>query len=170
MGEDIGVSRQPTGAAFDIVLLLHVACVVVGLATTVASAATASRVKTLTERAVPLPESMSRYFAPGVNWAGRTTYGIPVFGFTLIAMSGGVYALSDGWVLSGLAIFVVLAFLAEGVLWPTERRLQVTLADALAQKVPPDASVLGDVKTMSASAVASVVLLVVGSVLMVAQP
>jgi hypothetical protein len=170
MGEDIGVSRQPTGAAFDIVLLLHVACVVVGLATTVASAATASRMKTLTERAVPLPETVARYFAPGVNWAGRAMYGVPVFGFALLAMSRGVYALSDGWVLGGLAIFVVLAFVAEGVLWPTERRLQGALAEVLAQKVPADPSVLTDLKTMNVSAVASVVLLVVGSVLMVLQP
>ena len=35
--------HQPDGAAFDIVLLLHVACVVVGVVTTAAAAATATR-------------------------------------------------------------------------------------------------------------------------------
>ncbi len=170
MGEDIAVSHQPTGAAFDVVLILHVACVVVGLATTVTSAATASRVRTLTERSVPLSEAMSRYFAPGVNWAGRSMYGIPVFGFALIAMSQGAYALGDGWVLAGLMIFVVLAMVAEGVLWPAERRLQVTLAEPLAQKSPPSTAVLGDLKNMMRSATACVVLLVIGTALMLAQP
>ena len=42
--------HQPQGAAFDIVLLLHVACVVVGLVTTVTAAATASRLRRLVVR------------------------------------------------------------------------------------------------------------------------
>jgi hypothetical protein len=167
MSEDIAVSRQPSGAAFDIVLLLHIACVVVGLAATVTSAATASRVRRLIDRSAPLSEATSRYFAPGVNWAGRVAYGIPVFGFALLAMSKGAYALRDGWVLAGLGLF---ALLAEGVLWPTERRLQGTLAAPLAGGIPPDSTVLGDVKRMALSATVCVVLLLGGSALMVAQP
>jgi len=164
------MSHQPDGAAFDVVLLAHVACVVVGLATTLASAATASRLQRLVDRASPLSESMARYFAPGVNWAGRTTYGIPVFGFALLAMSQGAYALHDGWVLSGLGIFAVLVLLDEYVLWPSERRLQGTLADSLAEGSAPGSSVLRDARTMQFSASASVALLVLGSVLMLAQP
>jgi hypothetical protein len=170
MGEDIGVSRQPSGAAFDVVLLLHIACVVVGLATTVTSAATAARIQRLIDRSAPLSEALSRYFAPGVNWVGRVTYGIPVFGVALLAMSKGAYALSDGWVLAGLGLFVLLVLVAEGVLWPSERRLQVTLTERLAQGVAPGSAVLGDAKTMAFSATVCVLLLLGGSVLMVAQP
>ena len=72
-----GVHHQPDGPAFDIVLILHVGCVVVGLATLVASAATAARLRTLLGGRCPLPEAVARYFRPGVNWAGRTVYGIP---------------------------------------------------------------------------------------------
>ena len=93
--------HQPDGPAFDIVLLLHVGCVVVGLVTTATAAATASRLRRLLGSPLPLPEPLRRYFRPGVNWAGRTVYGIPVFGFALIAMSQGAYALGDGWVLGG---------------------------------------------------------------------
>ncbi len=121
--------HQPDGAAFDIVLLLHVGCVVVGLVTTATAAATATRLRRLLGSPLPLPEPLRRYFRPGVNWAGRTVYGIPVFGFALIAMSQGAYALGDGWVLGGLAIFAAVALVGEGVLWPAERRLQVALAD-----------------------------------------
>ena len=42
-------------------------------------------------------------------------------------MSQGAYALGDGWVLGGLALFVAFALLAEGVMWPAERRLQVAV-------------------------------------------
>ena len=43
-------------------------------------------------------------------------------------MSQGAYALGDGWVLGGLAIFAAVALLGEGVLWPAERRLQAAVA------------------------------------------
>ena len=106
--------HQPDGAAFDIVLLLHVACVVVGLVTTATAAATATRLRRLLGSSLPLPEPLRRYFRPGVNWAGRTVYGIPVFGFALVAMSQGAYALGQGWVLGGLAIFAAVALARRG--------------------------------------------------------
>ena len=163
--------HQPDGAAFDIVLLLHVACVVVGLVTTATAAATASRLRRLLGSPLPLPEPLRRYFRPGFNWAGRSVYGIPVFGFALIGMSQGAYALGQGWIVGGLALFGGVALVGEGVLWPAERRLQVALTAADA----PDSSTSGesldsDVVSMSCAAVAALVLLIAGTVLMVAQP
>src|ERR1700722_12694424 len=143
--------HQPDGAAFDIVLLLHVGCVVVGLVTTGTAAATATRLRRLLGSPVPLPEPLRRYFRPGVNWAGRTVYGIPVFGFALIGMSRGAYALGQAWVFGGLAIFAALALVGEGTLWPTEQRLQVALSqpendggggESIAQTLQRDATVL----------------------------
>jgi hypothetical protein len=162
--------HQPDGAAFDIVLLLHVACVVVGLVTVSAAAATATRLRRLLGSPLPLPDTLRRYFRPGVNWAGRTVYGIPVFGFALLAMSQGAYALGQGWVLGGLAIFAAVALLGEGALWPAERRLQAAFSSvgdrqgSLAPTLDHDATV------MARAAVAAVLLLVAGTVLMVAQP
>jgi hypothetical protein len=159
--------QQPDGPAFDIVLLLHVGCVVVGLVTTAAAAATAARLRRLLGSPLPLPETLRRYFRPGVNWAGRTVYGIPVFGFALIAMSQGAYALGDGWVLGGLTIFAALVLVGEGVLWPAEQRLQV----ALAADDPAAPESLGrDATSMERAAVAALVLLVAGTVLMLTQP
>jgi len=162
--------HQPDGAAFDIVLLLHVACVVVGLVTTGTAAATATRLRRLLGSPVPLPETLRRYFRPGINWAGRTVYGIPVFGFALLAMSQGAYALGQGWVLGGLAIFAAVALLGEGVLWPAEQRLQNALAPS---DVAPDAGeppLDHDATVMARAASAALVLLLAGTVLMVAQP
>jgi uncharacterized membrane protein len=164
--------HQPDGAAFDIVLLLHVACAVVGLVTTVAATTTAGRLQRLLAASAPLPEPLRRYFRPGVNWAGRTMYGIPAFGFALLAMSQGAYALGDGWVLAGLALFVVVALLAEGVMWPAERRLQVAFSAVGTEAGPfPDGDAVGrDARAMARAAGAALVLLVAGMVIMVAQP
>jgi hypothetical protein len=188
-----GVHAQPQGPAFDIVLLLHVGCVVAGLATVVTSAATAARLRRLLRVGRSLPEAVVRYFRPGVNWGGRLLYGIPIFGFALLAMSHGAYALSDGWVVSGLAVFVVVVVLAEGVLWPAERRIQASVSSGSASAASSDAAAstsdsapgdgseaepdvrgaptaLRDAELIVWSAAVALVLLLVGTVLMVAQP
>ena len=172
MGEHVAMHHQPDGPAFDVVLLLHVGCVLAGLVTTTTAAATASRLRRLVRGSAPLPEPLRRYFRPGINWVGRTAYGIPVFGFALLAMSQGAYALGDGWVLGGLALFVAFALLGEGVLWPAERRLQTALAAVGAAADPlevPD-SCAGDATSMARAAGAGLVLLLAGVVIMIAQP
>lgn len=163
--------HQPQGAAFDIVLLLHVGCAVAGLATMAAAAAVATRLRRLLRSPGPLPEPVRRYFRPGVNWAGRAVYGVPVFGFALVAMSRGAYALGQAWLLAGLALFVMVAVLGEGVLWPAERRLQATLASAGASTPALEtAGATADAAAMARSAATALVLLLAGMVLMVAQP
>jgi uncharacterized membrane protein len=162
--------HQPDGVAFDIVLLLHVACVVVGLVVTTAAAATATRLRRLLGSSLPLPDALRRYFRPGVNWAGRSMYGIPVFGFALLAMSQGAYALGQGWVLGGVAIFGAVALLAEGVLWPAERRVQIALSASDPATPPPAEALEQHATAMVRAATAALVLLVAGTVLMVAQP
>ncbi len=164
--------HQPDGAAFDIVLLLHVGCVVVGFVTTATAGAVATRLRRLLGSPVPLSEPLRRYFRPGVNWAGRTIYGIPVFGFALLAMSDGAYALGEAWVLGGLALFAGVALVGEGVLWPAERRLQVavTAADPATGPFPATGLMNRDARVMARSASAAIVLLLAGTVVMVAQP
>jgi len=165
------VHHQPAGAAFDVVLLLHVACALAGLVTTVAAAATATRLRRLLRASAPLPEPLRRYFRPGVNWAGRSMYGIPVFGFALLAMSQGAYALGDGWVLAGLVLFAAAVLLSEGLMWPAERRLQAAVAAAgTGVPLPGMDSLERDATRMARAAGGGLVLLVAGLVVMVAQP
>ena len=165
-----GVHHQPDGPAFDIVLLLHVGCVVVTLATLVASIATATRLRAVLDASTPFPDPVTRYFRPGVNWAGRSIYGIPVFGFLLLALSHGAYALHDGWVVGGLVIVVGAVLVAEYALWPAERRLQVSLVPLQSRTAPAGEAVRRDARAMVLSATAALLLLLAGSALMVAQP
>ena len=72
--------HQPDGAAFDIVLLLHVACVVVGLVTAATAAATAARLRRLLGSPLPLPEPLRRYFRPGVTGPGAPSTASPCSG------------------------------------------------------------------------------------------
>jgi hypothetical protein len=165
-----GVHHQPDGPAFDIVLILHVGCVVVGLVTLVASTATATRLRQLLQSSAPFPNAVARYFRPGVNWAGRSVYGIPLFGFLLLALSQGAFSLGEGWITAGLTIFVGVVVVTEGSLWPAERRLQVSLATLREGDAPAGDSALHDAGVMARAASVALLLLVAGSVLMVAQP
>ncbi|HVX21269.1 MAG TPA: hypothetical protein VHB02_07970 [Acidimicrobiales bacterium] len=140
--------HRPTGAAFDAVLLLHVLCAVVGFGTVVASAVQAGRLRSV--RSAPVPAGLRSYFAPGVNWAGRTLYGVPVFGFVLLAMSDGFFHLADGWVLWGFVLWVAAIFVAEGVLWPAERRVQSALAGGGADPAGPASGPGGGATTAAA--------------------
>ncbi len=179
--------HRPTGAAFDVVLLLHVACAVVGLGTVVASAVQAGRLRSAGSG--PVPDGLRAYFIPGVNWAGRALYGVPVFGFVLLGMSGGFFHLGDGWVLWGLTLWVLAIFGAEWALWPAERRIQVALAstsvsgpgdpatDDVAPAVPVTAvapaiagRVAAECRTIVWVGIGLALILLLAGFLMVAQP
>jgi hypothetical protein len=119
---------SPSGAAFTVVLVLHVAAVLVCMVVLVASTVAAARL--ITARPGPLPASVRAYFSPGVNWAGRTLYLVPVLGSVLIGLSGGRDSFVDTWVLIGLGLWTAAAGVAEAALWPAERRVQRALSAA----------------------------------------
>jgi hypothetical protein len=87
-----------------------------------------------------------------------------------LALSSGAYSLRDGWALAGLIIIVAAVLVAEYALWPAERRLQVSLVPLVGGDTSVGEAVLRDATTMVLSAGVALLLLVGGSVLMVAQP
>ncbi len=107
-------------AAYDIVLLAHVLAVLAALVAVVVAGASAVALS----RPGPIPQHLLRYYRPGVNWAGRVLFVVPVLGFVLITLSEGQWAVSDRWIVIGLVLWLAAATLAEAVLWPAERRLQ----------------------------------------------
>lgn len=160
------MQHQPTGAAFDLVLLLHAGSAIVGLATTVTAAGTGNRLRRVLASGVPVPEAVRRYFRPGFNWAGRIVYAVPVLGIALVAMSHGAYTFREGWIVAGLGLFAGVVLLCEGVAWPAERRLQ----SALATEVTDTGPLQRNAAALVRSAAAAALLLVVAVVVMVAQP
>ena len=85
-------------------------------------------------RSGPGSEPVRRYYRPGVNWAGRVLFLVPVLGVALMAMSHGDWSFGDGWIAIGLALWAGVAVVAEMALWPAERRLQEAVADPAAAR------------------------------------
>jgi hypothetical protein len=138
-------SVNDSSVAYDLVLLAHVLTALVGLVAVVTAAGFALGLRGALRRGGPLPDSLVRYYRPGVNWVGRVLFAVPVFGVALIAMSGGEWSWSDTWVSLGMGIWAVIAVAAEAVLWPGERHLQEMVAARSAMSSTPssDGTVVG---------------------------
>lgn len=117
----------PSGPAFSVVLLLHVASAVVGFGAMVTTGVQAARVRRGPD--APAARAVARYFRPGVNWVARVIYLVPVLGLALIGLSRGAFGLGDPFVEVGLGVWLTSVLVAELVLWPGERRIQRALAE-----------------------------------------
>ena len=113
----------PTGVLYSTLLIFHVVSGVMGFGTTALTGIQAARARR--GPSAPSAAGVRRYFRPGVNWAGRALYGVPVFGFALVAASHDAWHAGDAFVVVGLALWLVAALVAEVVIWPAERRVQV---------------------------------------------
>jgi hypothetical protein len=158
--------RTPTGPAFTVVLIGHVAVVLIGLVTLVAGGLSAARLLLANGR--ELPPSVRSYFSPGVNWAGRVLYLVPVFGAALLAMSHGADRVGDAWVLEGIGLWAGAVTLAEGFLWPAERRVQRALEAGDGAGAGSD--VRKACRQICAAAAGASALVVAAMVVMVARP
>lgn len=150
------------GAAYDLVLLAHVLAAVAAFGTVIVAGLYAN----VLLRRTSVSDAVTRYYRPGVNWAGRVLFAVPLLGVALIAMSRGGWSYSDRWVMGGLALWAVVAVVGEVVLWPAERRLQGLVTSGHFDRSLHRALCLKAV----GSAAGMCVLLIVTTVVMVAKP
>lgn len=168
--------NAPTGAAFDVVLILHVGCFLVAFASVLVTGTQAWRLRG--GPGSPAAESVARFFRPGINLPGRAIYAVIVLGALLVVMSQKAYDFSDPFVELGLVLWVAVVGLAETVVWPGERRLQravATWGDGTPpdERPPPDGEPF-DVKTAATTVAlcswAVCALLIAAVVVMVDKP
>jgi len=169
-------SVNQNSAAYDLVLLAHVLAAVAALVAVAVAGGFAMALRGALRRGGPVSEVLVRYYRPGVNWAGRVLFAVPVLGAVLIAMSGGEWSWSDTWVSLGTAAWAAVAVVAEAVLWPHERRLQQAVASADGGGVPDgrqsESGAAVEARCLRAGLVATgcAVTLVAVAVLMAAKP
>jgi hypothetical protein len=116
----------PTGAAFDVVLMAHVAFALIGLGSLFLTGLQAWRARTGPGSSAA--ESVARYFRPGVNWPGRSLYAVVVLGVLLVFMSQKAYGFDDPFVQIGFVLWIGSVAVAELSVWPGERRLQTLVS------------------------------------------
>lgn len=115
------------GAAFDVVLGLHVGSALVALGSVAATGAYASMASaTAGGKKVDAGRAQAerRFFRPGPNWPARVIFLVPAFGIALLAMDGEFYRLSQAWLIASIGCWLVAASVALLALWPAEARIQ----------------------------------------------
>lgn len=160
----LAVVLAASGVGFGILLIAHVASALVGFGAVATSGVQAAR---LARVRGPVPGDLRRYFAPGVNWAGRVLYLVPAFGAALVADSTR-FGFALPWVEAGLGLWAVSVLVAEVLLWPAERRIQRALA--VPEEPVGATGVAGDCRLVALTSVFVVTAFVAATVLMVAQP
>jgi hypothetical protein len=159
------------GPAYDVVLLAHVLSALIGFGAVVVAGGYALALL----RSGPDNGAVRRYYRPGVNWAGRILFLVPVLGVALIAQSHGHWAYSDGWIGLGLVLWAFAALVAEMALWPAERQLQTVVTDSSSPTPPPTPPVSdGELRSLCLRVMLLAALLLVvavtAAVVMVAKP
>ena len=156
----------PSGALYSTLLMLHVLCALVGFGAVGITGIQAARVRR--GPSAPGAAGVRRYFRPGVNWTGRVLYGVPVFGFCLLAASRGAFRAGDGFVVAGLLLWATAAVVAEVVVWPVERRIQQALSRRWEDQGDPRLD--RDCRRAAAGAALLGVVFVSATVLMIGKP
>lgn len=159
-----------TGAAFQVVLVLHVLSAVVGFGS-IAATGCYARLGRAGDRQPP--EAVRRYFGPGRNLPSRFILAVPVLGLALAGLGAGG-DLAEPWLWASSGLWAGATALAAGVLWPAEARIQSLLAPtSLSPTSPtrPGGAELARAATRASRAAALVDLAAAAAfVLMVARP
>jgi hypothetical protein len=163
----------PTDPLYSILLLLHVGTAVVGFGALALTGVQARRARKGPDG--DRADGVRRFFRPGINWAARALYAVPVLGFGLISASKGAFAANDGFVLAGLGLWGLATVVAEFVVWPGERRIQEVVSTEWTdgrwiEGKGTDGRFETDCGRVAAAAAVLSVVFVVAVVLMVGRP
>jgi uncharacterized membrane protein len=161
------VHSVPVGAGFSVLLLLHVACAIVGFGAVAVTGVEARRARR--GPTGPGADGVRRYFSPGVNWAARALYGVPVFGLGLVSASKGAFSTGDGFVVAGIGLWALATVVAEVVVWPGERRIQTTVSSGW-ETAGSDGRFDLDCRRVSGAAVVLCGVFLAAFIVMIAQP
>lgn len=111
------------GALYQVVLVVHILCAVVGFGSILVTGGYASAARR-GSKVGQVSRAVRRYFRPGANLASRLIYAVPVLGLILVGMSGGgLRFLDQFWLVLGSGLWLLAAGLATGVVWPAEARM-----------------------------------------------
>jgi hypothetical protein len=117
------IGAGASSKAYDVVLVIHA---VLAIATLVVLLTLRSAAVAVQRHPAP-SEAARRTFSGRREVAGRTVHLLPLSGLALLGLSQGRYGLVDGFVLVGLALWLVAAALLEGTAFPAQREVAALL-------------------------------------------
>ncbi len=122
--------------AYNLVLLLHIVCVIVGFGGVILNGVYASRAQQLPPEQNLAVMEVNSFVSMKV--AEIFIYLVPIFGFGLVSMSDGAYGWGDLWVWLSIVIYVISLGVSHGLLMPTVKKM-LDLQRGMVAAGPPSA-------------------------------
>lgn len=148
-----------TSKAFDVLLVVHLLVALAALVSLVVLRAAAAQVA----RDGTATEASRRSFRGGPELAVRVVHLLPLTGLGLLATSRGAYSLFDGFAEAGLALWFAISAVLEGVAFPAQRRVAVTLAAAATSPKRDAATVVRGCELAGLGLLAAAAVMILGS-------
>ena len=159
-------ASPPRSAIFDLVLIVHILVALLSVITMAAAYAAASSLSSLGSDG-SWPSSAVRFFRPGPEVIGRVIHLLPVTGLALLGLSRGAFQLTDGFVMAGLALWLIGGGIAELVVFPASR----DIASAIGAQDPAESAIVRGLAGKLRWGVDAVILsLGIAAIVMLAQP
>ena len=114
---------------YNVVLLLHIVCVIVGFGGVILNGVYASRARRLPPEQNLAVMEVNSFVSMKV--AEIFIYLTPVFGFALMGMSDKVFQISQMWIWLSLVIYVVSLGVSHGLLMPKVKTMLATQREML---------------------------------------
>lgn len=115
------------GFAYNVVLLLHILCAIVGFGGVILNGVYASRARQLPPEQNLAVMEVNSFVSMKV--AEIFIYLVPVFGFALLGLSDKAYQFSQLWVWLSIVIYVVALGVSHGALMPKVKQMLATMRD-----------------------------------------
>ncbi len=162
-------------AAYDIVLVLHIVCAIVGFGAVILNGIYGQQVK-----AHPGPEGLAIFQANKlVSKIGEYfIYAVFVLGFVLVLLGGDVVEFGQTWVWLSMTLFLISIGISHGLLFPRVNRMETLMIEmgksgppAQGSGPPPQVAQLGQLgKQIGVISTVLNIAMVVIVVLMVTKP
>lgn len=108
---------------FDLLLILHIVCVIVGYGAVAYDSLGAGQARRFAG-AEAYAVAQAGY-TTSAKAAQRFLYGVPVFGIAAVAASNGRFSFADLWVSLAFAVYVASLGALHGIVLPAQRRVLV---------------------------------------------
>jgi uncharacterized membrane protein len=120
--------------AYNLVLLLHIICVIVGFGGVILNGIYAARAQQLPPEQNLAVMEVNSFVSMKV--AEVFIYLVPIFGLGLVSMSGGAYAWGDLWIWLSIVVYVLSLGVSHGLLMPTVKRMLALQREMVAAGPP----------------------------------
>ncbi len=115
----------------------------------------------------PFEPGVRRYFSPGLNWAERAVFIVPLLGIILLFEQKNGSVARSTWVITGVIIWVLATWISAFRIWPNEERIRRKFQDMEGEGVDVAGEIVEYAKKIQIPSLTVVILYIVAATIMI---